>query len=176
MKLRDSTLVIVVERLFGLSVLFLIFGVGLYLNTDILGKIDQNAIMMSVVLALLVLATVVSKYIVSRYITIGADKFLALIVLSMIPHLVEMTNVMIIADSLGVDLKLSQLLFVVPLVYVATVLPISLGGLGVREGVLAGLLTIYGAELQEGVMISLMMLMVLIIVGLVGMFQMFRKI
>lgn len=174
--LRNATLVIFVERLFGISTLFLVFGVGIYLNMDFLVKIDQSAVMLSVGLIILVLVTVTSKYILSRYITIDTDKFIVLITLSVIPHLVEIMNLMIVAKSFGVDLKLSQLFFVVPLVYLATVLPISLGGLGVREGVLAGLLTIYGVELQQGIMISLMMFIVLLFVGVVGMFQMFRKI
>jgi uncharacterized membrane protein YbhN (UPF0104 family) len=47
-------------------------------------------------------------------------------------------------------------LAVFPIVYILTVLPISLGGLGVREGVFVYLLTRAGIQASDAVMVSLL--------------------
>jgi uncharacterized protein (TIRG00374 family) len=50
----------------------------------------------------------------------------------------------ILARALDMDIQLSVLFFAVPLVFVATVLPFTLGGLGIREGTLIAVLGLMG--------------------------------
>lgn len=55
-----------------------------------------------------------------------------------------------------------------PLVFIATVLPISIGGLGVREVSMIGLLAIFSVSSATAAIISLMLYLTNILVGLIG--------
>lgn len=61
-----------------------------------------------------------------------------------------------LARAIHIDLPLMFFLAVFPIVYILTVLPISLGGLGVREGVFVYLLTRAGIPASDAVMVSLL--------------------
>ncbi len=61
----------------------------------------------------------------------------------------------------GLTLPLATYFVIVPIVFVAAMLPISLGGLGVREGTLVGLLIAFGADRQLAIGLSLLYLFVL---------------
>lgn len=50
----------------------------------------------------------------------------------------------ILARALDLDVSLTMLFIAVPLVFVATALPLTIGGLGVREGVLVVVLGLFG--------------------------------
>ena len=70
--------------------------------------------------------------------------------------------------SIGVDASLSVWFLVWPLAKIASLMPISLGGLAVREASLAALLAPFGVPLALGVLASLLWQSVLIAGGLVG--------
>lgn len=70
--------------------------------------------------------------------------------------------------SLGIDVPLAVWFLVWPLAKVAGLMPISLGGLAVREGTLATLLVPFGVPFALGVVCSLLWQTVLIGGGLVG--------
>lgn len=61
----------------------------------------------------------------------------------------------------GLTLPLATYFVIIPIVFVAAMLPISLGGLGVREGTLVGLLIAFGADRQLAIGLSLLYLFVL---------------
>jgi uncharacterized membrane protein YbhN (UPF0104 family) len=67
-----------------------------------------------------------------------------------------------------IDVPFAFYLFVIPLVYLATVLPISLGGIGVREGVLVWFLGIAGISASEGVLLAFLVYMNRVLVGAIG--------
>jgi hypothetical protein len=69
---------------------------------------------------------------------------------------------------IGVDVSLAVWFLVWPLAKVASLMPISLGGLAVREASLAALLAPFGVPLTLGVLASLLWQSVLIAGGLVG--------
>ena len=73
-----------------------------------------------------------------------------------------------VARGLGVTLPLSVWFAVVPLVALAMVLPISIGGVGVREGGLAFLLAPSGVPAEQAVAIGLLWFLTTIANGLVG--------
>ena len=78
--------------------------------------------------------------------------------------------------SIGLELSFVTYLVVIPIVAVAVSLPISIGGLGVREGVLVGLLVTGGADGQLAFALSLLYLLVLWISSLPGAFVMLAAI
>jgi uncharacterized protein (TIRG00374 family) len=85
--------------------------------------------------------------------------------------LVQMGGAMVVdavGKSLGTDLPVSFWFAAVPLVALAMVLPISISGVGIREGGLAVLLAPYGVPTEKAVAIGLLWFLVTIVCGLVG--------
>jgi uncharacterized membrane protein YbhN (UPF0104 family) len=77
-------------------------------------------------------------------------------------------SVALIARSLGVEKPLQVWFSVVPLIALAMVLPISINGVGVREGGLEMLLAPHGVPAAQAVAVGLLWLLSTIVVGLVG--------
>lgn len=73
-----------------------------------------------------------------------------------------------IGESIGIDVPLEVWFVAWPLAKLAGVIPISLGGLGVRDTTLAGLLTAWGAPMAQGVVASLAWQGVLLVTGLLA--------
>lgn len=73
-----------------------------------------------------------------------------------------------LGSGIGVHVPLAAWFFVWPMAKVVSLLPISLGGLAVREASLAALLAPFGVPLELGVLTSLLWQTVLISGGLVG--------
>jgi len=73
-----------------------------------------------------------------------------------------------IGRSLGIDVPLSVWFFVWPLAKLAGLVPISLGGLAVRDATLGALLVPLGVPMATGVVSSLIWQSVLIVAGLLG--------
>jgi len=74
----------------------------------------------------------------------------------------------VLGGGIGLALPVASYFVIVPIVLVAAMLPISLGGLGVREGMLVGLLIAFGAERQLAIGLSLLYLFVLWLAALPG--------
>ena len=64
----------------------------------------------------------------------------------------------LLARAVGVEVPLAVLAAVLPLVLVATLLPLSIGGLGIREGSIVLLLTQTGVHTSDAAVISLLSL------------------
>lgn len=73
-----------------------------------------------------------------------------------------------LGQAIGIDVPLSVWFLVWPLAKVAGLMPISLGGLAVREATLAALLAPFGVPFAVGVVCSLLWQTVLIVGGLIG--------
>ena len=87
---------------------------------------------------------------------------------SFVVQLAGVAAVVLVARALGVAQPALVWLSVVPLVALAMVLPISIGGFGVRENALEYLLRGYGVPAEAGVAIGLLWGMCTLIAGLVG--------
>lgn len=74
----------------------------------------------------------------------------------------------LIARAVELTVPLAVFFAAVPLVYLATVLPLSLGGLGVREGTLVFLLSHYGVLASDAVMLSLLVYLGRVAIGAAG--------
>lgn len=82
-------------------------------------------------------------------------------VLSLIAQSFAILAYVLIGVGIGLPLPPATYFVIVPIVFVAAMLPISLGGLGVREGALVGLLLAFGADRQLAIGLSLLYLVVL---------------
>jgi hypothetical protein len=76
--------------------------------------------------------------------------------------------VALVARGLGVTLPLAVWFAVVPLVALAMVLPLSINGVGIREGGLAFLLAPHGVSTDQAVAIGLLWFLCTILGGMVG--------
>jgi glycosyltransferase 2 family protein len=85
----------------------------------------------------------------------------AAVVLSVLMQSTEVMIYVTLGNELGLDLPLGIYFAVVPISFIAAALPISLGGLGVREGVLVSLLVAAGADKQAAVALAVLFLIVL---------------
>jgi hypothetical protein len=75
--------------------------------------------------------------------------------LSIILQLVIIYYYYLIAQQLNIPISYLQLLVFIPIIVVATLLPISLGGLGLKEGLLAYLFSRVHLSLEHAVLLSL---------------------
>jgi uncharacterized membrane protein YbhN (UPF0104 family) len=69
---------------------------------------------------------------------------------------------------IGIDVPFSKLLLIVPIVYLAEAVPISIGGLGVREGTFAVMFAQLGLPAEQGLMLGLTVSMMRYVAGTVG--------
>jgi uncharacterized membrane protein YbhN (UPF0104 family) len=73
-----------------------------------------------------------------------------------------------LAKAILIDLPLVVFFVIIPIVYLSTILPISLGGLGIREGVLTLLLTRIGIQSSDAVTLSFLLYLNRVFIGLIG--------
>lgn len=80
--------------------------------------------------------------------------------LSFIAQSLAISAYIVLGHVIGLSLSPVTYFVIVPIVLVAGMLPISLGGLGVREGVLVSLLVTFGVDRQLAIVLSLLYLLV----------------
>jgi len=73
-----------------------------------------------------------------------------------------------LARAIGLQLSPAVFLIVVPLTYLVLLLPVSLGGLGVREGTMTFLLSHFGVSTSEAVLLSFLIYLNRMLIGLLG--------
>ncbi len=76
----------------------------------------------------------------------------------------------ILAMGLGVDISIQIILVVIPLAFMAAALPISIGGMGVRELTTVGLLMRFGIAENDAAAVALFYIPVLLLVSLPGLY------
>lgn len=66
----------------------------------------------------------------------------------------------LLGHGLGLDISITTYIVTIPAVFIAASLPISIGGLGIREGTLVGMLVAAGADIHLAITLSLLYLIV----------------
>ena len=74
----------------------------------------------------------------------------------------------LLSVAIGEEVSFAYFLLLIPIVWIVSLLPISLGGLGVREGSFVALFTLVGMSSQSASIISTINLIMLIVQGLFG--------
>ncbi len=74
----------------------------------------------------------------------------------------------ILGKTVGITLSLFAYFGIIPIVFLAGALPVSVGGIGVRESALVGLLVAIGINTQLAIALSLLFLFVLLVSSLPG--------
>ncbi len=77
-------------------------------------------------------------------------------------------NYFLAARALDIELGLMVFIFIVPVVTMVAMLPISIGGIGLRENSLVFILVAMGVINEKAALLSLILFAMLIIVGIIG--------
>ena len=104
----------------------------------------------------------------TKKILITAPENLLIGVLSILIHVLTIVAVWMIAYALHAPVGLEQAAILVPPVILVTAVPISIGGWGVREGVMVAAFSFVGLPQVDGFAISVMLGILLFLVGIVG--------
>lgn len=88
--------------------------------------------------------------------------------LSCLFQFMDIVTTWLLGLTMGIDVSFTVYLVVMPIVYISTVLPISIGGLGVREGVLSLLLNSFGVVLSLAVLLAFAIYLNRLLIGLIG--------
>jgi len=87
---------------------------------------------------------------------------------SIVNHFLTISAVYVLGQGLGAPLTFVDTLIAVPVVLLATALPVSIGGWGVREGVMVAMLSQFGVMAADALAISICLGLVKIAVELPG--------
>ena len=77
-------------------------------------------------------------------------------------------NYFLAARALGIELEFIAFIFIVPVVTMIAMLPISIGGIGLRENLLVFILVAMGVINEKAALLSLILFAMLVIVGIIG--------
>ncbi|MDP1853059.1 MAG: lysylphosphatidylglycerol synthase transmembrane domain-containing protein [Candidatus Omnitrophota bacterium] len=94
--------------------------------------------------------------------------FVKVISLSMAAHLCVVGYFFLLARSIGVSISFLKLLAFVPVIEFISALPISFGGVGVRETATIFMFSSEGINAPEAMSVSLLSFVVILLLGLVG--------
>jgi len=77
-------------------------------------------------------------------------------------------NYFLAAKSLGINLNLTAFIFIVPVVTIIAMVPISIGGIGIRENTLVFIMTAMGVGSEQAAICALLIFLMLIFIGIIG--------
>lgn len=98
-----------------------------------------------------------------------SDKTLWLVLLlSILFQVFDISTTYLISRAIGLHVPYSAFFVIIPLIYLILVIPISLGGLGLREGSLVFLLSRFGAPETTAVLLSFLIYFNRMLIGCVG--------
>jgi len=91
-----------------------------------------------------------------------------ILLLSVSAHTMDILSSYYLAKALNINQPLSIFFVVMPIVYAMTLLPISIGGLGIREGVLAFFLIKVGVPGSDAVLLGFLIYLNRVVLALLG--------
>jgi len=90
------------------------------------------------------------------------------LLISTIGNILSILSLYFITLSLGIQVGIIPLLIVFPLVTIVSMIPISIGGIGLREGAFTFFLSIYSVASSDAIAISILFYFLVISLGIVG--------
>lgn len=102
------------------------------------------------------------------------DKIIKGLILSLIIQFFGITSVNVLAYGLGENIPFLSLLIFVPLIILFAMLPVSISGLGVREGAFVLFFGLIGVSPEAATAMSLLWFMSMAVAGLIGLIEYLR--
>lgn len=100
----------------------------------------------------------------------GRKIFFQMMGISFLYQIFAATSFMFAAQAFGIILAPMEYIWMFTLVSILLFLPISVAGLGIREGSLIFFLSIFGISAEKAISVSLLLLVLNIIMGMIGIF------
>ena len=125
-------------------------------------KLPGNFLHLRVIRGLYSLSKEGRRCIVDRY------NGLIILVISILIHLITVIAVITIAIGLGINVKWTGFLFIIPLVTLIMVIPISIAGWGVREGSMVVGFGYLGVDPEAALALSILYGLLMLVVALPG--------
>jgi uncharacterized protein (TIRG00374 family) len=106
--------------------------------------------------------------IIKQVIHIPFHTLVKLVVFSALFLAADILATFALAKAMSIPISLTVFFVVMPIVYVVTLLPVSLGGLGVREGALVYMLTRVGVLSSDAAALAFLVYLNKVMIGLIG--------
>ena len=97
-------------------------------------------------------------------------KFIVVVSLGVLSHFLIIVSQYLICLSLNISLNIIEIAFARSFVALLMLMPISIGGIGVREVGFVGVLTLFGVDSEAGLALALVLLIFQLINGGIGFF------
>lgn len=184
---------IIVDRLSGISSLLFMIFLGLFLSENIFDELNLKPILYSLIFVLLISIIVLFNRGIKNKIDLVFEKsnnvviknlkkiYLAVndfrkypktvlitFLLSIIVQLLRGIRFYLIAIAFNIEISIIYFIIIVPIIMLAIMLPISLGGFGVKEGIAVAFLQLIGIAFNDAVTITLIESITMTIVILLG--------
>lgn len=105
----------------------------------------------------------------SKYRTIPIKSLAFILILSVLIHFLDVLVYFLLTKSLGLNVSVVTVGWIRSATILATMVPVTISGLGVREGVLIFLLKPYGVTGEEAFALSILVFLVtILLVGIIG--------
>lgn len=95
-------------------------------------------------------------------------RVLVALILSILAQYFIIASYVLVGFSLDISLPISVFFIIIPIVFLATSLPISIGGLGVREGVIVSLFSLFNVNTQAAIALSILYFIIILLISLPG--------
>jgi len=173
-KSSSSYVVVLLERLIGLSALGVYFLLGLFVGPALLGS-KENLLAISLLLGLALFILLAARF-SGRLQKIWGSLpkverpwgLIQAFLISLLSHAITLGIFFMLSEVLSIGLSLSDLIVIVPIALVAGFIPLAIVGLGPREASLVALLGLLGVESGQALALSLSFGGTVISIALVG--------
>jgi uncharacterized membrane protein YbhN (UPF0104 family) len=105
---------------------------------------------------------------VRAYRDLSYPELLQILFLSILTYLLFVTAAYVVADSMNLPITWGQLAWIRTIVFLLTLIPITIGGMGVRELGFAGILGLYGVDPASAFTLGLSLSAAQIVIAIVG--------
>ena len=173
---RTGLVLVVAERLLGLFALVLIACLGLLLGPSLFGAEVQTTVLAVALCGTLAVVALLAVRASGRLAALRAQipavpnlgPAILAFGISFVGHLVNVALYGQLAAAMSLPLGPTDILLVVPLALLASVVPLSLAGVGAREVALVALVMQLGVSQEQGTVLSLGFSAVIVVLGLCG--------
>lgn len=193
---EKATVSIFIDRIYNLLGLFVLVLVGYYLSLS--SEVLQTKLIVELILLLTIVFILVCAFLkilknrissqnkilkkIQKYANYFSEYFemnvqsILLLFYALLYDFVVILTIFLLAISLGVEIDLIEYIFYVPLIFFITLLPISFGGLGIREGGFVYFFSIFSVSNEIAVSVSLLLYFSVMLSSLPGFFLQFKSI
>lgn len=165
---KHATAVVISERLFGLAALVFMASISFAINKELLARFSLGQAFSAGLVLSAVVMFFVARHLAARKVRMSYGLALVLLLLSAAAQFTDVAIAFLLVKYFSLDMGLADIALVIYAVYLVTMIPVSIGGLGVREGSMVALLALYQVEASTAIIMSLSLYITKLCIGLAG--------